>query len=113
MKQNIQPVINGDGTFSRDFTYVDNAVNANILAMFTTNLDTFGQAFNIGCGEQYSLNKLVDVINEELKKNIKPIYGNIRPGDVAHSNANISKAKKLLNYNVLIKFDDGIKKLLN
>lgn len=112
IKKDIQPIINGDGTYSRDFTYVDNAVQANVLSMFTTNKDTFGNSFNIGCGDQYSLNELVNIINNGLKKNIKPIYGTLRSGDIPHSNANISKAENYLNYKVLVKFEEGIEKLI-
>jgi UDP-N-acetylglucosamine 4-epimerase len=113
IKNDTQPKINGDGTYSRDFTYVSNAVFANILGMFTTNTDTFGQAFNIGCGGQYSLNELVMAINGALQKNIKPIYGPLRPGDIPHSNADISKAENMLGYKVLVNFEEGIKKLIN
>jgi len=112
MKKNESPTINGDGTFSRDFTFVDNAVQANILALTTTNIKCFGEAFNIGCGSQYTLNKLVKYINEGLKTNIEPIYGPPRNGDIPHSNANISKAKNFLNYQPIMNFEDGIKKIL-
>jgi len=113
MKNNIQPQINGDGTYSRDFTFVSNAVQANLLAMLTENSNTFGEAFNIGCGGQFSLNELIQAINVGLGTNITPVYGELRPGDIPHSNANISKAETMLGYNVLVKFEDGIKKLIN
>lgn len=113
MKDDKQPTINGDGTFSRDFTYVDNAVQANILALHTENKECFGEAFNIGCGGQYSLNELVESINKTLNKEIKPIYGPNRPGDIPHSNADISKAKYMLNYNPNIHFENGIIKIIN
>lgn len=113
MKNNSRPQINGDGTYSRDFTFVDNAVQANILSMFTDNVNTFGQAFNIGCGGQYSLNELVDAINAGLGTNITPIYGPLRPGDIPHSNANICKAETMLGYKVLVEFEEGIKRLID
>lgn len=113
MKNNLEPKINGDGTYSRDFTYVTNAVEANVLGMMTNNSNTFGEAFNIGCGGQYSLNELVNAINKGLGTNIKPVYGSLRPGDIPHSNADISKASNLLNYKVLVKFEEGIEKLIN
>ena len=113
MKQNKQPTINGDGTFSRDFTYVLNAVQANIKAMTTTNTSAFGTAFNIGCGGQYDLNTLVNIINENLQKNIKPIYGPNRKGDIPHSNADISKAQLILNYQPEITFEDGLQQLIS
>ena len=112
MKKDKQPTINGDGTFSRDFTHVSNAVQANILAMTTTNSHAFGEAFNIGCGGQYSLNRLVEVINENLGKKIVPNYGPNRQGDIPHSNANINKAKELLEYNPKISFEEGLKELI-
>lgn len=112
MKYGKQPTINGDGSFSRDFTYVDNAVQANILALTTENTECFGEAFNIGCGGQYTLNELVEYINRGLGVNIEPIYGENRPGDIPHSNADISKAKILLQYSPTIGFEEGIKKLV-
>ncbi len=112
MKNDSEPKINGDGTYSRDFTYVDNAVRANLLGMFTSNPETYGQVFNIGCGGQYSLNDLVNAINKGLNKNIKPIYGMLRPGDIPHSNANISKAENMLGYSVLVNFQEGIERLI-
>jgi UDP-N-acetylglucosamine 4-epimerase len=112
MREDKKPTINGDGTFSRDFTHVSNAVQANILAMTTINSDAFGEAFNIGCGGQYSLNRLVEVINENLGKKIVPNYGHNRPGDIPHSNANINKAKELLKYNPKTSFEKGLKKLI-
>jgi nucleoside-diphosphate-sugar epimerase len=113
IKQDKSPIINGDGSYSRDFTYVSNAVQANVLGMFTTNSEAFGEAFNIGCGGQYSLNELIDAINNGLNKNIKPIYGELRPGDIPHSNADITKAENMLEYKVLVKFEEGIKKLID
>ena len=113
MKNNIRPPINGDGTYSRDFTFVSNAVYANVLGMLTNNSDTFGQTFNVGCGGQYSLNELVRAINKGLGTNIEPVYGSLRPGDISHSNANITKAETMLKYKVLVKFEDGIKRLID
>ena len=113
IKKDSQPTINGDGTYSRDFTYVDNAIHANLLAMSTTNNVAFGSVFNIGCGGQYSLNDLVGLINKNLNKNIEPIYGSIRPGDIPHSNADISKAINILGYDVKVKFEEGIERLIN
>lgn len=113
MKNNQKPQINGDGSYSRDFTYVSNAVQANVLGMLTDNKDTFGTAFNIGCGGQYSLNELVNAINNGLGTNIEPIYGELRPCDIPHSNANITKAEIMLGYEVLVKFELGIKKLID
>jgi len=113
MESKIQPTINGDGTFSRDFTYVENAVQANILALTTENEKCFGEAFNIGAGGQFSLLKLIDVLKKELNVDIDPIFGPGRPGDIPHSNADISKAQTLLNYDPKINFEDGIKNLID
>jgi len=108
VKNNIPPIINGDGNFSRDFTYVNNAVLANCLAMLTDNKDCFGQAFNIGAGGQTSINLLYNTIKDYLKSDLQPIYGPERKGDIPHSNADISKAKNYLNYEPLVKFEEGI-----
>ena len=112
MKKGEQPTINGEGEFSRDFTYVDNAVQANVLALTTTNSDCFGEVFNIGAGGQTSILELFSVIKEELKLNIEPIFGDKRDGDIPHSNADISKAKNMLGYDPKISFEDGIIKTI-
>lgn len=112
MKEGKQPIINGDGSFSRDFTFVENAVQANILALTTENKKCFGEAFNIGCGGQISLLELVKVLQKELKTNIEPIFGEKRPGDIPHSNADISKGKNLLRYNSTICFEIGLNKYI-
>ena len=112
MKEGKQPTINGDGSFSRDFTYVDNAIQANILGLITENNECFGEVFNIGSGGQFSLLELIEVLNKELKTDIEPIFGPNRPGDIPHSNASIEKAKVLLNYNPSITFEKGIVKTI-
>ena len=113
MKEGKSPTINGDGSFSRDFTYVENVVQANILGMSIDNEKCYGEAFNIGAGGQYSLLQLVETLNKELKTDIEPIFGPNRTGDIPHSNADISKAKKILGYNPNINFYYGIYKLVN
>ena len=112
MKSGKQPVINGDGSFSRDFTYVENAVQANILALTTENEKCFGEAFNIGAGGQTSLLELIEVLQKELRTDIKPIFGPNRPGDIPHSNADIMKAKDMLEYDPKISFEEGMKKYI-
>ena len=112
MSNGKNPTINGDGTFSRDFTYVNNVVQANIKAVLTENKECFGEAFNIGAGGRITIMELVDAINKGLSTNIKPILGPNRPGDIPHSNADISKAKKMLGYDPKIKFYNGIDKLI-
>jgi UDP-N-acetylglucosamine 4-epimerase len=96
--------INGDGKTSRDFTYIDNVVQANILAGTTTNEKAFGEAFNTAIGGRETLNNLYTAIakgikSERPKLDIKdPIYRDFRAGDIRHSNANIDKMKELLGY---------------
>jgi UDP-N-acetylglucosamine 4-epimerase len=105
-----KPVINGDGSFSRDFTHVENAVNANVLAMNTDNSNCFGNVYNIGAGGQTSILELFNVIKEKMNVNIDPIFGSYRKGDVPHSNASIEKAKSHFGYEPHIGFDYGLKK---
>lgn len=105
------PVINGDGTHSRDFTYVDNAVQANILALFTDNPEALNQVYNVACGEQTTLNEMVDSLKMISGKQIDPIYGPERPGDVKHSKADISKIKERLAYKPSVRFDEGLKRV--
>lgn len=107
------PLIYGDGTYSRDFTYVENAVSANILALTTNNENAYGQAFNIGCGGRITINELYNEISKALKKeNIKPTYKENRKGDVPHSHASITKASEILEYKLITNFEEGIKKLI-
>ncbi|MDA7639300.1 SDR family oxidoreductase [Akkermansiaceae bacterium] len=109
------PVINGDGSSSRDFCYVENVVQANQLAAVTENLDAINQVFNIAVGERTDLNEMTRVLKEELGKfeskinAIQIIYGPRRFGDIPHSHANICKAKSLLGYQPTHKFSAGIK----
>tara|TARA_B100001063_G_scaffold138607_2_gene129497 strand:- start:4205 stop:5158 length:954 start_codon:yes stop_codon:yes gene_type:complete len=113
MRNDKQPTINGDGTFSRDFTYVNNVVHANINALTTINKECYGEAFNIGAGGRITILELVDAINKGLKTNIKPVLGPNRAGDIPHSNADISKAKSMLGYDPKIQFYEGIDMLIN
>ncbi|MEY8666341.1 SDR family oxidoreductase [Enterococcus innesii] len=102
------PKINGDGLQSRDFTYIENVIEANLKAA-SSDSSISGEVFNIAFGGRVSLNQLYEVLTEILsKKNIKAIYGDERAGDVKHSNANINKAKKLLKYDPTFSFDEGI-----
>ena len=107
-----QPTINGDGTYSRDFTYVQNVVEGNILALTTENKECFGNVFNIGAGGRITILELVDAINVALSKDIKPILGPKRPGDIPHSNADVSKAREMLGYDPKIDFYTGISSLV-
>lgn len=107
---NKPPIINGDGKHSRDFTYVDNAVQANLLSLFTDNSDAVNQVYNIACGHQTSLAQLFDILKKEAGSSIDPVYGPERKGDVKHSVADISKAQKMLGYDVKISVEEGLKK---
>lgn len=107
IQNNQQPIIFGDGSQSRDFTFVANNVEANILAMHSKAVGQ-GETINIACGQSYSLIDLVNKINKILQKNIKPNFTNNRPGDVQKSLADISKAKKMLNYEPIESFDNGL-----
>jgi len=108
--ENKAPVINGDGNHSRDFTYVDNAVHANILSLFTENPEAVNQVYNIACGAQTSLNELFDSLRSEASSDLKPIHGAERKGDVKHSLADITRAKTLLGYEPLVSVDEGLRK---
>lgn len=112
MKNGKSPTINGDGDYSRDFTYIDNVIQVNILAMTTTNTESFGEAFNIGVEGQTTIYELFKIIKDELKLDIEPIFGPNRSGDIPHSNADISKARKILDYNPQILFKEGIIKTI-
>ncbi|HOE57673.1 MAG TPA: SDR family oxidoreductase [Bacillota bacterium] len=103
-----RPVINGDGEQSRDFTYVENVVDAN-LAACAAEREAFGEVFNIGNGERISINGLYSKIAELLHIDLDPIYGPERCGDVKHSNADISKAKSILKYWPAYNFNEGLK----
>ena len=109
------PVINGDGTYSRDFTYIDNVIQMNYLASKTKNKYSLNQVFNVACGEQIEIFKMAELIREELSlydKKIKDIeikFGPNRAGDIPHSKASIEKAIKLLKYSPKFDFEKGIK----
>ena len=106
--QNQPPTINGDGSFSRDFTYVANAVEANILSLFTNNQEALNQVFNVACGERTSLNELWEGIQKVTNTKTNVIYGPNRIGDIPHSHANINKAQELLKYSSAIKINEGL-----
>lgn len=108
--QNKQPVIHGDGSHSRDFTFVNNAVDANMLSLFTQNREAINQVYNIACGDQISLLQLFKHLAKISGSSLNPIHGSEREGDVKHSKADISKAKKLLSYDPKISAEEGLKK---
>jgi len=101
--------INGDGEQTRDFTYVENAVQANIRAMLSDNEDAFGLAYNVAVGEKFSVNFLFDSICSLLRMQHTPVYREPREGDIRNSLADISRAKGLLGYEPTERFKDGLK----
>ena len=99
------PVINGDGTYSRDFTYIDNVIDANLLSLAIANKKAINTVYNVAFGDRNTLNDLVKYLKKYLSQfdskisNIEVIYGPNREGDIPHSHASIDKAKELINYN--------------
>ncbi|WP_395053517.1 SDR family oxidoreductase [Flavobacterium sp.] len=116
---NESPIINGDGNYSRDFTYIDNVIQMNELAIETKNTEAINTIYNTAFGERTTLNDMVHYLQEYLSEYddkislIKVIYGDTRNGDIPHSLASIDKAKKLLNYNPKYSFKDGLKESIN
>jgi len=106
--EELSPVIFGDGEQSRDFTYVDNVVRANLLAMSADRLQ--GEAINIACGERISLNQLLGILKEILGSKQLPIYEEPRQGDVKHSLADIRKGKEVLDYEPSVGIEAGLEK---
>lgn len=113
-----QPIINGDGSNSRDFTYIDNIIHINMLALETLSPKAFNQIYNGAGGENTSVLELEQLITKKLSAYdncigcIAPIFGPNRIGDIRHSKASISKAKELLGYNPVCTFEDGLKKTI-
>jgi len=113
------PTINGDGSFSRDFTYIDNVVKMNILAMLTTNKKALNTVYNVAYGERTTLNELVAILKTYLSEfdseisTIDIIYGSERQGDIPHSLASIKKGRKLLNYNPEYDIKKGLSKAVS
>jgi len=105
-----RPIVFGDGEQTRDFTYIENVVQANLLA--ATSTDAVGAAMNIGCGERISLNNVLHIAGELLGTKVEAEYRDARPGDVRDSLADISKARRLLGYDPQIKFPEGLARTL-
>ncbi len=104
------PIINGDGSYSRDFTYVDNVVQMNIKALFTENPKALNEVYNVAFGTSTTLLQLFDTIKEVAASNLEPQFGPNRSGDIPHSLADVSKAKQLLDYNPEISVQEGLRK---
>ena len=113
------PVINGDGEYSRDFTYIDNVIQMNLLALTTENKEAVNQVYNTAFGERATLNDLVESLKNNLGtfdakiKDVEVKYGPNRAGDIPHSLASIEKAQKLLNYNPQFSLQKGLKEAVN
>ena len=109
------PVINGDGYYSRDFTYIDNVIQANLLSLITTNKQAINTIYNVAYGDRNTLNDLMSYLKEFLSEfdpeisNIEVIHGDNREGDIPHSHASINKAKNFLNYNPKFNLQKGLK----
>ena len=108
MLEGQRPTVYGDGEQSRDFTYVENVVQANLKAALAE--DGAGQVFNIACGKRLSLNELVGKLNEVLGTDLEPVYDEPRVGDVKHSLADISAAQEAFGYDSTIDFDEGLRR---
>jgi UDP-N-acetylglucosamine/UDP-N-acetylgalactosamine 4-epimerase len=109
------PVINGDGNYSRDFTYIDNVLQANILSLITSNKKAINTVYNVAYGDRNTLNDLMGYLKEYLSEldskisNIEVIYGPNRAGDIPHSHASVIKAKENLNYKPQFNLQKGLK----
>lgn len=101
--------INGDGEQTRDFTFIDNAVQVNIKAMFTDDPDALNKVYNVAVGENFSVNYLFNACREYLKSDFTATYRGPRAGDIRNSLADISLAKKMLGYEPSKRFEDGLK----
>ncbi|TQI70399.1 UDP-N-acetylglucosamine 4-epimerase [Gramella sp. Hel_I_59] len=113
------PVINGDGTYSRDFTYIDNVVQMNLLCLVTDNEKALNEVYNTAVGDRTNLKELTQLLKQNLAEfdsdiaEVEIKHGPNRPGDIPHSLASVEKAKKLLNYNPTHRIEDGLKEATN
>ena len=108
LKDGVPPTIHGDGEQTRDFTFVENAVQANITAFFAPH-KAVNQVYNVACGERTSLNRLWEMLQQIAGKQLKPNYGPARKGDVRDSLADIRLAEEFLGYSALISLEEGLK----
>lgn len=110
---NNQPaIIHGTGEQTRDFTYIDNVIQANIKALFTKTQSNTLKTINIACNQSVSVNTLWKNINYFCQKNIQPVYAQTRTGDIENSKADISEAKNILNYMPEVLFEEGLKRTI-
>jgi len=101
-------IIYGDGRQTRDFTFIENAVQANIKSVFAENADALNQVYNVACGESFSLVQLFEMIATSVQSNLKPQFEPARKGDILHSTADVSLAKRLIGYTPLIDLKTGL-----
>lgn len=106
-----QPKVYGDGEQTRDFTYIDNVVHGNLLAMQAK--QTRGESVNIACGVALSVNQVIEEINRLLGTKVRPAYAPSRKGDVLHSRADIHRARELLGYTPIVTFDEGLRRAID
>jgi len=113
------PTINGDGTFSRDFTYIDNVIQMNMLTITTDNEDALNKVYNTAVGDRTTIKDVATQLRKQLSKfdtkikEVEILNGPIRKGDVPHSLASIDKAKRLLDYKPTHEFNDGLKEAVD
>jgi UDP-glucose 4-epimerase len=108
--KNVPPTVYGDGEQSRDFTYIDNVVSANLSAARAAKLS--GEVVNIACGQRITVNEIIRLINKILGKSVQPKYESSRPGDVKHSLASIELAGKVIGYKPVTSFSDGLERAI-
>ncbi len=108
--QDRRPVVYGDGEQSRDFTFVENVIEANVLAAGAP--ETHGEVVNVACGASVTINQIIARINELLGKSVEPVYEPMRAGDVMHSLADVRRAKEVIGYTPQVFFDDGLQRAI-
>jgi len=119
LMQHESPLINGDGTYSRDFTYIDNVIQMNLLAMFTNNSAALNQIYNTAVGDRTNLVELIQLLKKHLSEydseiaKVEVKHGPNRPGDIPHSLASVEKAEKLLGYNPQFHIEKGLKEAVD
>lgn len=104
------PVIHGDGEQTRDFTYVENVVQANRKAAQASSEDVSGEIFNVGCGDRVTVNRLAQTLKDIIDTDTEPVHGEPRPGDVRHSQADIQKARDAFGYNPQVGLREGLRR---
>ena len=107
---NESPTIHGDGSTSRDFTYIENVIKANCLALFTENTAALNQVYNVACNEGTTLNELFEHLKKITKSTVSPIYSSNRIGNITHSLADISKIQTLLGYEPTVYIKEGLER---